>query len=126
MLSTKDILKRLRALREEKYLKQEFLARQLGIDRTTYIRKEKGRIPITTDEWLRLAQAMGRDLTYFFLSDNAPAANGVTEGSEELLVRLYRSLSIEEKQDLISCLRLILKGVKRKGVRDTIDMLGRV
>ena len=127
MLGTKEILKRLRDLREEMFLKQEDLARYLGIDRTTYIRKEKGYIPITTDEWLKLARAMEKDLAYFFRSDNASHGKEVvSEGKEKILLRLYRALSLEEKQDLVTCLRLVLKGVKRKEVRDTINMLTQV
>ncbi|MBI5559816.1 MAG: helix-turn-helix transcriptional regulator [Deltaproteobacteria bacterium] len=123
MLSTKEILKRLRTLREERYLKQEDLARRLGIDRTTYIRKEKGMIPITTDEWLRLARVLEKDLSHFFLADSRLSFRDAGGGKEKALLELYRSLSVEEKEDLIACLRLLLKGVKRKKVRATLGML---
>jgi len=122
MLSTDQILRRLRTLREAKYLKQEYVARRMGIDRTTYIRKEKGYIPITTDEWLKLADAMDKEPAYFFSANSAAGQAGpdVLEEGERLLLELYRSLKRDEREDMACCLRLMLKGVKRKEVREAL------
>ena len=120
MVNTKDVLERLRALRVESDMRQEHIARRLGIDRTTYVRKERGAIPITTEEWLKLADAMKKDPSYFF-SISAAGINGKDAGTIEiLLVRLYRSLSREEKNGLVLSVKLILKGVRRKRVRDAL------
>ena len=62
----REVLERLRALREELALNQDYLAKRVGVDRTTYVRKERGVIPITTEEWIKLAAAMDREPSYFF------------------------------------------------------------
>ncbi len=132
MLSTEQILKRLRAVREAKYLKQEYVARKMGIDRTTYIRKEKGNIPITTEEWLKLAHAMNKEPSYFFSCNSGsgtdahlhedPIENGCDK-KELVLLELYRSLSAEERRDIARCLRVVLKSVMTAGVLEAIDRL---
>ncbi|MBI5345443.1 MAG: helix-turn-helix domain-containing protein [Deltaproteobacteria bacterium] len=122
MYNTKNVLGRLRALREEKDIRQEYMARRLGIDRTTYVRKERGAIPITTAEWLKLADVMKEDPSSFF-TFSPSVAPGTAMVNERLLVKLYRSLSQDEKNDFVSTLRLMLKGVRRKTVKDTLEML---
>ncbi len=121
MSSTKEILLRLRVLRMEKRLRQSYLARRLGIDRTTYARKEKGTIPITTEEWLKIAGALDEEMDYFFISPDS--ADG---GRERLLLKLYRSLSPEEQSDLVASIRLMLKGIRKKAVQDTLERLARL
>ncbi len=118
MLSKKEILKRLKVLREEKRLRQGHLARRLRIDRSTFAKKENGIIPITTDEWLKLARAMGEEMEYFF-----SAASSNTEIRERLLLKFYRSLNHTEQRDLLGTIRLILKGMRRKRVHDTLNRL---
>lgn len=126
MPNTKEILARLRTLREEKDLRQGYIARRLGIDRTTYVRKEQGIIPITTEEWIKLAEAMGKDLSYFF-SLSSPVFNKNEIGAAEmLLLKLYRSLSPEERYDLICGINLLLKNVRRKETSETLEMLRKV
>ena len=124
MLSTKDILKRLRTVREEKLLSQECLAKRLNIDRTTYIRKEKGHIPITTEEWMKLAAAMDKEPSFFFYSGRERLRKGeAVEKPERLVLALWRTLNAEEKRDFTACLRLIFRGVRKKKVQGTIEML---
>lgn len=130
MLNTKDILGRLRNLREEKAIRQECIARRLGIDRTTYVRKERGAIPITTDEWIKLAYAMKEDPAYFF-SVPAPHVMGglkkkYSNGKEKLLLKLYRSLDSEEKDEFICTLSLVFKDARKKTVRQALDRLMKV
>ncbi len=122
MLTTKDILNRLKALREEKDLRQEYIARRLGIDRTTYVRKESGAIPITTEEWLKLADAMEQDPAYFF-SLQRPYPDTPEGARERLLIKLYRSLSQRQKEEFICGIHIMLKGIKKKAVRDTLEEL---
>ncbi len=66
----KEMLDRLEALRKEKNLKEEYVAKQLGIERAAYIGKENGAIPISVKEWLRISDIMEVKLIYF-LKDNA-------------------------------------------------------
>ncbi len=123
MTNTKEILNRLRALRKEKELRQEYVARQLGIDRTTYVRKERGLIPITTEEWLKLANTMDKDPSYFFESPASTDKKGVESPDEMFILKLYRSLSMEDKRDLLSFIRLILRVTEKKGVKETLKKL---
>lgn len=126
MLSKKEILDRLRMLREEKSMRQGHVARRLGIDRTTYVRKEQGAIPITTEEWLTLAQTMGLEPSYFFTCLAQPQNTPKTGEKERLLLKLYRSLSRDERSGLIRNIKAALKGVRRKTVQDTLERLKKI
>src|SRR3989337_854044 len=124
MLSTKDILKRLRTVREEKLLSQVQLAGRLDIDRTTYIRKEKGHIPITTEEWIKIAAAMDKEPSYFFDSGRErPRKSEAAEEPERLVLALWMTLNAEEKRDFTAFLRLIFRGGKKKKVQGTLPAL---
>jgi len=114
MLSKKEILGRLRMLREEKSLLQEHVARSLGIDRTTYVRKEKGRIPITTEEWLKLAQAMQADPAYFFSIPKPVEKDCKAAFDEDDMLRLFRSLNREERSKFICGIREAIRNMRRE------------
>ncbi len=45
----KEVLSRLRSIRVAKGLRQADMAEQIGVDRSTYVRKERGLIPISTE-----------------------------------------------------------------------------
>jgi DNA-binding XRE family transcriptional regulator len=60
-----EMLQRLKALRKDRNIKEEDLAHELGIDMDTYIGKEKGSVPFTLKEWLRVSIAMNVRLSYF-------------------------------------------------------------
>ncbi len=116
MQNTKDILDRLRSLRVEKALRQDHVAKVLGVSRTTYVRKEQGAIPITTEEWVKLSKAMGKELAYFFSLSS-------TGDREVLLLKLYRALTPEEKSDFLSGIDLIFKRVRRKNIIQALEKL---
>ncbi len=120
---TKTTLKRLKDIRICKGLSQEHLARGLGVDRTTYIRKEQGLIPITTEEWLKIALTLDEEPAYFFSSKEEGRSLVNVEEAERILLKLYRSLTPEEQQDMANSLRLMLKGIKRKKVREAVELL---
>jgi transcriptional regulator with XRE-family HTH domain len=60
------VLQRLKILRKTQYFRQEDISKKLKIARSTYARKENGTIPITTEEWLKLADVMDVEVDYFF------------------------------------------------------------
>lgn len=66
ILLTTLVLHRLKILRKTQYFRQEDISKKLKIARSTYARKEKGAIPITTEEWFKLAEAMDVEVDYFF------------------------------------------------------------
>ncbi|MBI5588045.1 MAG: helix-turn-helix transcriptional regulator [Deltaproteobacteria bacterium] len=119
MLNAKDILKRLKTLRIEKALRQEHVAKTLGVSRTTYVRKEQGTIPITTEEWVMLAEAMGKELGYFF------SLSGMGD-KEAFLLKFYRVLTPDERVDLLSGIDLIFKKAKRKEIVKALEDLVKV
>ena len=119
MQNTKDILDRLRTLRIEKALRQEHVATTLGVSRTTYVRKEQGTIPITTEEWVKLANVMGKEPGYFFsLSDMGD--------KEVFLLKFHRALTPDERVDLLSGIDLIFKRAKRKEIVKALENLVKV
>ncbi len=124
--TTEATLKRLKEIRTCKGLSQEDLARGLGVDRTTYIRKEQGSIPITTEEWLKIALVLDEEPVYFFSLNEGGRSPVNVEEDERILLKLYRSLTPEEQQDMANSLRLMLKGIKRKKVREAVEMLTKI
>ncbi|MCK4846559.1 MAG: helix-turn-helix transcriptional regulator [Deltaproteobacteria bacterium] len=113
MLKTSAILSKLKALRKTKGLSQESVAKALEVDRTTYIRKENGRIPITTEEWIRLALTMGEEVGYFFESLKSSCRD------VPVFTELRNRLSTEERADMVRCLRLILEVTDKEDLRET-------
>ncbi|MBI5886377.1 MAG: helix-turn-helix transcriptional regulator [Deltaproteobacteria bacterium] len=120
MLSKEEILGRLRTLREARSLLQEHVARSLGIDRTTYVRKEKGHIPITTEEWLKLAQAMQADPAYFFGTPEAIEKDSKDAFDEDDLLRLYRSLNHEERLRFVCGIREAVRKMRQQTAQDAL------
>lgn len=120
MISTREILRKLREIRVRKKLKQDDIAQMLSIDRTTYLRKESGHIPVTTEEWLKIAAVLGEDPAIFFTETETDGESDTSDAQEQLLVKLYSALTDEEKRDLLFSIRLMLKGVSREDVRDTL------
>ncbi len=122
MSSTKKILKRLRTTRESRGLRQDELAARLDVDRSTYARKETGAIPITTEEWLRIAKALDEEVGEFFRVDGWKSNDGPSD-EERALLKLYSTLTEEERGYLSASLRLVLKGINRKKVREALQRL---
>lgn len=123
MINTRIILYRLKKAREDSGLRQDEMARSLDIDRTTYLRKEKGQIPISTEEWLIISEILDKDPTHFFIDTDMSLEESPTELQEHLISKLYRALDEEERRDFLFTIRLILKGVENKEVSETLDNL---
>lgn len=121
--SVQKVLERLKSLREELALRQDSVARSVGIDRTTYLRKECGAVPITTEEWVKIAGAMGADPSYFFSACDSGKPHSELAGRERLLIRLYRSLRPAEQDDMVSAVYFKCRHIRRKAVQDTLKLL---
>jgi len=102
-------------------LSQSSVARHLGLNRTTYVRKERGQIPITTEEWLSLAAFMGVEPGYFFSGIEEEAKEDAPSAS--YLLALYRSLRAAEQRDLVILITIAFKGIRRKKVQERIACL---
>lgn len=117
------VLERLKSLREELALRQDYVATRVGIDRTTYLRKEGGSVPITTDEWIKIAGAMGADPSYFFGACDKNTLQPELAPRERGLLRLYRSLRPAEQDDLVCAVYCKCRHIRRKAVQDTLKLL---
>ncbi|MFQ5428302.1 MAG: helix-turn-helix domain-containing protein [Thermodesulfobacteriota bacterium] len=116
------VLKRLKALRTRRGLSQNVPAKCLGVNRSTYVRKEQGGIPLTTEELIKLAELLGVEPGYFFMSD-VEAMEVLEDGHAGTLASLYRSLKGEEQRDFLTLIVIAFKGIKRKKVRENIARL---
>jgi len=103
-------------------MSQDLVARHLGVNRTTYVKKERGYIPITTEEWMRLAAVLGVEPGYFFAVGAAPGAPG-KDACGLTLLALYRSLRAMEQRDLLTLIVIAFTGIRRKKVRENIARL---
>jgi transcriptional regulator with XRE-family HTH domain len=121
--SVKKILNRLKSLREELALRQDYIAGRVGVDRSTYVRKEGGSVPITTEEWIKIAGAMGADPSYFFSACDDKTPGPEPPPRERLLLRLYRSLRPAEQEDLVCAVYCKCRHIRRKAVQDTLKLL---
>ncbi|MEW5744301.1 MAG: helix-turn-helix transcriptional regulator [Nitrospirota bacterium] len=69
-MKTDRILKHLREIRKAKGIRQEFIAGELGIDRTSYSKKELGRVPLTLDELVTIVRLLDVRWEDIFSGDN--------------------------------------------------------
>jgi len=122
MTGVKTVLIRLKALREQNSLGQCVLAETLGVNRSTYVRKELGYIPITTEEWVKLARRMDVKTSYFFEAESSGVEDN-EDSPHRALLALYRSLKVMEQRDLLTLIVIAFKGIKRKKVRENITRL---
>lgn len=107
------ILENLRIMRKAKGVKQSVLADALGCDSTNYSRKERGQIPITTEEWVKISTIL-----------NEPIASFFTQG-HTLVSKTPEAYSPEER-NYISRLIGILRGGNRiaiSGIKNIIDSI---
>lgn len=66
MKKLKNILYQIKHMRKAKCLTQADMAERLGVERTTYVRKESGAIPVTLKEFLLIADILNIPPEYFF------------------------------------------------------------
>ena len=68
------VFPRIRELREDLDLKQEYVAQKLGIRQTTYSKYELGRINVPVDMLMKLADLYGVSLDYLTGRTDTPQA----------------------------------------------------
>ncbi len=67
--------KNLRAIREDKDLKQKDIAEVLSVSQNTYSQYETGVIPITAETLIKLAEFYGVSIDYLLDRTNNPKIN---------------------------------------------------
>ncbi len=65
MLTAKEICIRIKNLRIRRGYNQEYVAKKHRVDRTTYVRKENGLVPITIGELLQISKILEVRPAYF-------------------------------------------------------------
>ena len=58
MKITTEVLERIKKRREELKISQDAIASDIGIERSTYTRKEKGIVPLTLEEFFKIVKAL--------------------------------------------------------------------
>lgn len=113
MVSMAVILENLRMVRKTKGVKQSVLADALGCDSANYSRKERGQIPITTEEWFKISTILNEPIGSFF-----------TQGQTNL-AKVPETYSYEE-QNYINKLVIILRSANRtttNGIKNIMDAI---
>lgn len=67
-MDRREILRRLRVLRTGNKFSQKEMAQFIGCKEIEYAKKEKGELPISTEEWLKISEALGIPVEDFFLN----------------------------------------------------------
>ncbi len=97
MGNTAVILENLRTIRKSKEIKQSVIAHELGCDSASYSRKERGQIPITTEEWVKIAAILNEPVASFFKGGDIDVSKtpGAYSREEDIytsrVVRILRS-----------------------------------
>lgn len=107
------ILENLKSIRKSKEVKQSVIAHELGCDSASYSRKERGQIPITTEEWVKIAAILNEPVASFFKQGNADILNTPGAYSREEDIYISRVVWI-----LRSGNRTAISGIK--SIVDTI------
>lgn len=95
MGNTAVILENLRTIRKSKEIKQSVIAHELGCDSASYSRKERGQIPITTEEWVKIAAILNEPIASFFKEEHVDILKTPGAHEEDIytsrLIRILRS-----------------------------------
>lgn len=107
----KKILGQIRLVRKQKGLTQESIATVIGVERSTYVRKESGAIPLTLGEFIKIAEFLEID---YNVSSGKLALVPKTHPEILQLVHMIESLSKDDKDFLIENTKKLIKFTKRK------------
>lgn len=103
---------KVKLLRDDKKLSQDFLAHELGLDQSQYSRREKGEIQFVPEEIKKLSKLLETTISNLFGEETIIFNNNDQNGGNfgqyltfpEKLIEQYE-LRIKEKDDLITLLR---------------------
>lgn len=103
---------KVKTLREERKLSQDFLAHELGLDQSQYSRREKGEIQFVPDELKKISKLLettisnlfGEETNVFTVNTQNGGNFGQYVTTSEKLIEQYE-LRLKEKDELIALLR---------------------
>ncbi len=100
-MKIEDILDRLRAVRIEMGFSREDMDEALGLKSGEYGKKEDGEDPITTEQWLKIAETLGQPLERFFTKSRY-------DKETLMLINGYRRLTEKGKRTVMAVLNALL------------------
>lgn len=103
---------KVKSLREERKLSQEFLAHELNLDQSQYSRREKGDIQFVPEEISKLSKLLETSITNLFGEETIVFNNNDQKGgnfgqyitTSEKLIEQYE-LRLREKDEMIALLK---------------------
>ncbi len=111
----KNIMKlheKVKTIREEKKLSQDFIAHELGLSQSQYSRRESGEIKFDADEILQLSKTLdtkvselyGEETNVFNINTQNGGAFGQYVTIPDKLIELYEK-RLQEKDEMIEILK---------------------
>lgn len=106
------IHERVKIIREEKKLSQDFIAHELGLSQSQYSRRENGEIKFDVDEILRLSKALetkvselyGEETNVFNNSNQKGGTFGQFVTIPDKLIEQYEN-RLQDKDEIIALLK---------------------
>ncbi|MBI2413363.1 MAG: helix-turn-helix transcriptional regulator [Deltaproteobacteria bacterium] len=104
MNTQEEVLKKLSTMRKKKGISKETLSQAIGCGAGEYVKKEKGKAPISTGEWIRIAESMSVPVCAFF-------SNVSTESAKDsnILLHGYNRLSTKGRTAIMALLNAFLR-----------------
>lgn len=107
-----EIHERVKIIREEKKLSQDFIAHELGLSQSQYSRRENGEIKFDVDEILRLSKALetkvselyGEETNVFNNSNHKGETFGQFVTIPDKLIEQYEK-RLQDKDEIIALLK---------------------
>ena len=99
-----EVLKKLSTMRKKKGLTKDALAEALGCASGEYAKKEKGAAPISTGEWIKIAESMNVPVCAFFSNVSMESAK---DGN--ILLHGYNRLSTKGRTAIMALLNAFLR-----------------
>jgi transcriptional regulator with XRE-family HTH domain len=100
---------RIKALRREKGLSQDDLARQVGVSRSAVAQWETGRTGQVTGNLSRIAGALDASVEFLVYGNDKTGPGTLSQGDELAMLRLYRECEPEDRQTLLHIARRLAK-----------------
>ncbi len=123
-MNEQDILNRLRIIRTIKGTSQKMMAQAIGCNKNEYTQKEKGTIPVTTEEWLKIAKTLDVPVESFFMNipfDTVEESkfllygfNRLTSRGRMIIMALLDALLRAQWSEFRTKMHTRRKGTKRK------------
>lgn len=113
------VKEKLKRARTEKGFSQQDVAKYLNINQTGYSRRENGSIPVTDEEWERIAKLLSVEVEDIKEDDkesihqNFENNNGNYIGSNNIYCNIPEFI-LENQQDYINTLKEEIKALKEK------------